>query len=159
PIEYRVIKSDGRIAHLWGHGDASRDETGQLVQVTGTVVDITQRILAETALRQGEDRFRTLIDKSADAISLVDSRARFRYVSPVCTAILGYQSDEIAGRSARELIHPEDQEPNERLFLRLANSPGLALSSQFRVRHRDRSWRWVDVTGTNHLTNPILEAI
>ena len=51
PIEFRVIKEDGRIAHLFGHGEVLHDDAGRPAQVIGTVADITEHKLAAEAQR------------------------------------------------------------------------------------------------------------
>jgi PAS domain S-box-containing protein len=54
PIEYRVIKPGGEVAHLWGHGEVIRDHAGTPVLVAGTVMDIGERKRAEDERRRLE---------------------------------------------------------------------------------------------------------
>jgi PAS domain S-box-containing protein len=89
PIEYRVIKPDGQIANLWGHGEILRDQTGRPVQVIGTVTDITERKQAEGALRESEARFRQLFEHSPDAIFVEDFLGNVLDVNPAACRLHG----------------------------------------------------------------------
>lgn len=55
-VEFRVLRSDGRTAQLWGMGEIVRDESGAPVEVVGTVMDVTERRQAEAARRELEAR-------------------------------------------------------------------------------------------------------
>jgi len=76
--------------------------------------DITERKLAEAALKNNEERFRLLADNSTDLISLIQlvPEVRTDYVSPSCGRILGYKPEEFYAdpKLGLEMIHPEDRE-------------------------------------------------
>ena len=58
---------------------------------------ITERKQMQEQLRASEKRFRALIEKSSDAIVLVDTNGKLLYVSPSTTRLLGYTPDELVG--------------------------------------------------------------
>ena len=72
------------------------------MRLDGVVTDITDRKQAEEALRASEERFRTLVEKSADAMALVDSQAQIIYASPSTQRVLGFTAEEFVGRNALE---------------------------------------------------------
>ncbi|MBI3244299.1 MAG: PAS domain S-box protein [Chloroflexi bacterium] len=111
------------------------------------------------APRAGEAHYRALVEHSADAVSLVAADGAVLYTSPATTRILGYTHDEFVGQNAFELIHPDDLPPSAALFAQLTQTPGATVASQFRFRHKDGSWRWLEATASNHLAEPEVNAI
>lgn len=69
------------------------------------------------------------------------------------TDILGWSADELVGRPALELIHPDDVQVATSL-MELLDRPGSANRMRLRHRHRDGSWRWIEVTNRNRLDDP-----
>ena len=114
---------------------------------------------ADAALLASEKRFRALIEHSSDAVSVLDASGTIRYASPATTRILGYAADELVGRSAFELIHPDDPSEDADRFSQLLQHPALSVSSQVRVRHEDGSWRWVEAASANLLAEPAVQGI
>jgi len=117
--------------------------------------DVTDRQRAETellrarrAVEQSERQFRTLIENASDVITEVDRQGTIRYISPAVTSILGYKPGELEGRSAFDLIHPEDLPTAlTRMAHRFAN-PDDATPTEFRFRHRDGRWRLLQSRAT-----------
>jgi len=70
---------------------------------------LDERRRAEDALRDAESRFRALIENALDIITVIDADGTIRFQSPSVTALLGYEPDEMIGRSAFEFIHEEDR--------------------------------------------------
>jgi PAS domain S-box-containing protein len=64
---------------------------------------------------------------------------------------LGYSPDEVVGRNNFDLIHPDDVARVGEIFAPLTTTPGLTLSAELRVRHKDGSWLWMDYVVTNLL--------
>jgi len=128
-------------------------------RLLGILRDITERRQAEQALHAREQRFRALIEHSFDAIALVGQDGIFLYGTPSATRITGRSVEEYLGKSAFERIHPDDLQHVRNLFAELLSNPGQTLRSQFRLRHKDESWIWLEVTATNLLNQPAVQAI
>ncbi len=125
---------------------------GQVVSFLVLSRDISASVKAKRDLEAREERWRALIENSGDAISLVDGSGQIIYASPSTANVLGYQPDELIGRPARELVHPDDQPMTRTEHERLQRRPGRsAVIPPFRVRHRDGSWRWVEAVWSNLL--------
>ena len=80
------------------------DARGTVLGVEGIIHDITERRKAEEALRESEERFRSLIETSPDIIWEIDLQARIRYVSPTVTTIIGFTPDELIGKPITNMI-------------------------------------------------------
>ncbi len=133
-----------------------RDRTGRVSGCVGLAVDVTERREAEGALRQSEERFRALVRNSTDVIAVLDAEGITRYVSPAVERVLGYTPDERVGTSvlAAGLVHPEDEDRVRRAFDEVVAGPDAELRVQFRLRHRDGSWRYAEAVGRNLLGDP-----
>ena len=79
-------------------------------RVVLAVADVTQERRAAEELRRSQAMFRSLIEETSDLIGIVNPDGLLRYVSPSHERILGYQPEELVGRSAVEFVHPEDLE-------------------------------------------------
>jgi PAS domain S-box-containing protein len=103
--------------------------------------------------------FRSLIENSPDAISLIDTKGEILYGSASTTKLFGYQPNELVGRNCLELVHPEDRDHTS-LGLRevLAKPPG-PLQWDARVRHKDGNYSWVESTVSNLLFEAEVQAI
>ncbi len=134
--------------------------TGNLIEYEGRPaviamwVDITERKHAEEALRKSEAKFRAVVENSHDGIIFADARGIVRYASSGYEAMSGYSGDERIGKSGLELIHPEDVEMVKEKLERALRNPGIAQTSEYRVRHKNGEWRWIESTVRNLLDNP-----
>jgi len=104
-------------------------------------------------------RFRALIEQSIDAIVLLTPEGAVTYASPSIERILGYTPQEFMAINVYDVIHPGDIPSLPRTFQHLLATPGLVETHQFRSRHKDGSWRWVEAAATNLLHNPDVQAL
>ena len=114
---------------------------------------------AQAALRQSENRFRALIEKSTDVISLLAADGTVLYDSPAVTRVLGYAPAELVGQSVFKLFHPEDRTRAKQVLAQLRSSAKETLTAVFRCRHKNGAYRLVEGTGTNLLDEPGVKAV
>jgi diguanylate cyclase (GGDEF)-like protein/PAS domain S-box-containing protein len=90
--------------------------------------------------KKHEELFQIVTENAADMIALVDMKGRRLYNSPAYKRILGYSSAELGATSSFEQIHPEDR---MRVLegARQARETGIGKRMEYRVRHKDGSWR------------------
>ena len=100
-----------------------------------------------------------MVQNSSDLITLVGADGTMLYASPAIERLLGYAPEERVGRSVFDLVHPDDADRARGLFAEGLRSPGVPLKAEVRQRHRDGSWRHVEVTGTNLLGEPSAGAV
>jgi PAS domain S-box-containing protein len=120
---------------------------------------LAQREQAEQKLRESEERFRTLVRNSTDVIATITADGTVTYESDSVERVLGYKAEEMIGTSNFDLIHPDDQARAQGMFAELLSVPGGTLLSKIRARHRDGSWRYLEITGTNLLHHPGIASI
>lgn len=158
-LEYRVIDANSKkVRWVRANGTLLTDEHGKQYRTLGTIMDITEKKLADDLLIESEQRFRSLIENSNDAITLTDSKGKFLYASPSVTRILGYKEAEILAINNYELFHPDDTKALEEAATVLGE-PGKTMSVIVRVKHKNGMWRWVESTFTNLLHISYIGAI
>ena len=114
---------------------------------------------AEETVHHNEKRFRALIENGRDNISLLAVDGTLLWESPAAVRSLGYAQDEFLGHNIFELMHPDDRKWISELYTQLLQEPGSRQDGDFRLRHRDGSWRWIEATVTNMLNEPGVNAI
>jgi PAS domain S-box-containing protein len=110
-IDHRLRFPDGRIKHVHQQGETFADTQGRLIRSIGTVQDITERTLAETALRESEAKYRTLVDLLPYGVQENDLIGRVRFANPALERFQGYPSGGLVGRHIQDLL-ADDQERN-----------------------------------------------
>ncbi|HSD88460.1 MAG TPA: PAS domain S-box protein [Kofleriaceae bacterium] len=105
-----------------------------------------------TGVEAAQQRFRRLVEHSADGISLLNESNVVEYVSPGGLRILGNDLDDVMGRSPEMRVHPEDRASWQK------PEPGETCAHVARVAHRDGTWRWIESTTTNLTKDPAVRA-
>jgi two-component system, cell cycle sensor histidine kinase and response regulator CckA len=113
----------------------------------------------QDALRRSEQRFRKLVEHSSGVITLLDAAGRIVYSTQSIRSTLGYTEGERVGSLVFELIHPDDRPRVEELFRKVTAESGVVAHTDLRVRHKDGTWRDLEVTAVNHLDDPVVRAI
>ena len=126
---------------------------------TGIVRDITDRKRAEEVLRQSEEHLRALIENAADIITVLNSDGTRQYVSPSVERSTGYTPEELIGKSPFEMVHPDDLSDLRELFITGSRQPDFMVTREFRLRHKDGSWRIHEATAHNLLHDPAVRGI
>ena len=108
--EYRIIRPDGTIRWVWDRGFPIRDESGRIVRLAGIAEDITERKRAEQALREGEERFRTLADATPVLIWGSDTDKRCNYFNKQWLDFTGRTIEQEMGDGWTQSVHPDDLE-------------------------------------------------
>jgi PAS domain S-box-containing protein len=156
PKTLRFVRRDGTQVWTYTHTSPILDEDGRVAGVDGIAYDITQRVVAERAVRDSERRFRSLVQNATDLVCLIGPEGTFEYVSPSVTGILGHPVTAVLGQAARTLGHPDDMDALAETMT--AIPPGAETTAEFRVRHAGGGWRWLESVIANRVEGPAVGA-
>lgn len=110
-------------------------------------------------LEQSEQRFRSLIENTVDVITVLDADGTIVYESPSIQRLTGYAPEDLVGRNAFDLIHPDDVERIREAFDAVLEQPGTTLRIEFRALHKRGGWRLLEGIGKNLLHNPAVRGV
>ncbi|HEY0874174.1 MAG TPA: ATP-binding protein [Vicinamibacterales bacterium] len=118
-----------------------------------------ERAAFRQTLRDGEIRFRALVENSYDAITLLDESGRIIYDSRSIIRVTGFTPEERLGWTLNEVVHPDDLALTTERFEYCLEHPDEILRVEYRFRHKDGSSRWGEGVGVNRLADPAVQAI
>jgi PAS domain S-box-containing protein len=103
-LEYRIVASEEEVRWVWSRTFPVHNAHGQAYRVVGLAEDITERKLAQEALRESEARYRTLAEASPDAIFIVDREFKTSYVNSAGAALCQKSAADVIGQRQPELL-------------------------------------------------------
>jgi len=148
-LEVRILGKDG--AEIWVEVMINHVlSDGKPVRMHGVARNITQRKTTETALRESERRYKSIVENSNDLIMLTTPEGKIVYASPASREINGYEPEEVVAENPW-VIHPEDTERMRTLFL-LARQGETRSGVEYRILTKTGETKWV-----SHSWSPILD--
>ncbi len=133
------------------------DEQGLVL--TELTKENQERLFWHEVLQYREQRFRKMIEHSSDMIVLVDAEGKILYESSAALRIIGYTSEELVGKSAFDLIYPDEREKIKEFFEKLVRTPGISPVQRMRVQHKNGHWIYVEAICNNLLHDDTIGAI
>lgn len=130
PVRSRLQSQDKSIGHLL------------------TLRDVTGQLRAEKALRNSEERFKSLSENAPIIIFTLDKQGIVTYVNQAWERILGHECHDSIGMPFQEIIVPDAKQAHESIFTQLLNGQKSVAEVKFHVRHRDGSRRLFNATAT-----------
>jgi diguanylate cyclase (GGDEF)-like protein/PAS domain S-box-containing protein len=110
-------------------------------------------------LRTSEQRFRSLVQNSADVQMVVTPDGTISYESNAVERVLGFEADSRTGQSLLAMTYRDDRARVGELLTDVARTPDGLVSGEVRMRHADSSWRWVEMLARNLLADPAVAGI
>jgi PAS domain S-box-containing protein len=144
--EYRFKKSDGTYAEVYDRAYLLRDNAGKAIRMIGAMLDITERKLAEKKLRESEERFRSIFDKSPVGSVIVGLDKKFVKCNTAFCTFLGYTHDELIGKAISDITYPEDKELGMLEMKLLIQGEIESSTFQKRYLHKNGSIIWGEIT-------------
>jgi PAS domain S-box-containing protein len=122
------------------------DEYGQPIGMLGTLRDITNQKKRENILKESEEKYRLITEKSSDLIIIFNNKFQIEYINKIALSqILGYNGNEIIGRVGTDFIHPDDIDKVLKRFNKRFEI--LEGKIEARLKHKNGNYLWVECSG------------
>lgn len=141
-LDYRIVLPDGTERLVSEQVEVSG------ISVTGTVQDITERTLAEVALRESEARFRSMFEAAAIGIGLDNFHGHILESNAALQQMLGYSREELSQMTFADLSHPDDRAAEAQQLQAMAMGQLDAYQLEKRQLHKDGRVLWVRLTNS-----------
>jgi PAS domain S-box-containing protein len=140
-IEHRVRRADGEERIVQEHAEVFFDESGNTLRMVGAVQDITERKRAEEALRESEERFRSLADSMPQLVWTALQDGTVDYYNSRAQEYWGIKQVMATVWEWAPVLHPEDLQATVSAWQH-ALGTGEIYQAEHRVRMVDGSYRW-----------------
>ncbi len=141
---FRGLKKNGQIFHAEVYG-ATSVYKGEPAGA-GTILDITERKLAEKALAESEGKYRRIVETANEGVCMADADYLFTYVNQKMADMLGYLPEEIIGKPLGHFLFSEDMVNHQEK--RSHRIEGLNETYERRFRRSDGGECWAKVSAT-----------
>jgi PAS domain S-box-containing protein len=142
--EFRVCLPDRSVRHIHSVSHAVIDESGQLVELIGTSIDITARKHAEDALRASELNLRLVVDSIPGLVNTMTAEGENEFVSQQVLDYFGKSHEELKHWATSDFIHADDL-PRVVAAFESSIETGQPYDTEHRIRRADGVYRWFHV--------------
>ena len=150
---YRIRDATGAWRYLSLNG-ANQLENSAIGGIILSATDVTERTLVEAGYRARERWAHALVQGGSDLVLVTDRAGVLTYASPAVSRILGYEPEEVIGRSPADVLDPDDVDEATRVVALAGSGSDGGQSHEFRVRHRNGSWRILNAVMTDMHDDP-----
>jgi len=140
-LDYRIVHPGGAVRYIHSIGHPVFSPSGDLIEYTGTVIDITERKRAEEELRRSEMELRQMLDFTPQLVAVFGPNREQLHMNRIGLDYLGISLDEWRQGSFAAEVHPDDSEWLK-THVGHASSSGAAHQLEMRLRNADGSYRW-----------------
>ena len=113
--EVRIILPDGTVK--WFQNNiVPIFQDDKIVKISGVNIDITERKISDIALKESEEKSRSIMENSADAIFVADQKGQYIYTNKEVSAMLGYTSEEMKRKTIADITNPNKHEEIYAIF-------------------------------------------
>ncbi|MEI7676817.1 MAG: PAS domain S-box protein, partial [Bacteroidales bacterium] len=133
--------------------------SGELSGGVGIIEDITERKLAEQEIQQIVHHYKAIIENAPDGIVLINAEGKFMDVSPSARRIFGFEETDVFDILPNDFTHPDDLPMVLFNLDKLTKDPSFVPTLEYRFRHRNGDWLWIESTFSNAFADPAVGAI
>jgi formate hydrogenlyase transcriptional activator len=139
--DYRIVHPDDSVRDIHVVSHPVLSTSGHLVELVGTVIDVTERKRAEEELRRSEMELRQILDLTPQMLAVLGPRRERLYANRATLVYLGVSLDDWRQGTIDSNVHPDDIE-RRKTYADRALLDGLAYELEVRLRNCDGSYRW-----------------
>jgi PAS domain S-box-containing protein len=143
--KHRIIRRDGQVRDIIVHIRTDRDAQGRATKTHGANQDITEQNRALDALRESEERYRTLIDQLPDYV-IVHRDGILLYVNPAAASRFGYTADMLIGKPILSFVAPGYHDTVRQAVIRRMAGDNVS-AYEMKIRQLDGTFRTVLTNG------------
>ncbi len=158
-FEERIVRPNGTERHLRSWGAVLLGEDGNPIKMHGACLDITDSKRVLETLSWSEQRFKSLVANISDVITLLDIQGKILYQSASVKNVLGYDEEELVGKSVWEFVHPDDLEHVADIFKESVRVEGYSVLIEFRFKSKYGHYIQMEAQGNNQLANPAIKGV
>jgi len=144
-IEYRIRGADGNYRYFQGRAVPILNEDGSIREWVGTCTDIHDRKQAEDAIKQSEERYRSLIAATSQIVWTADAEGRCPYL-PSWGAYTGQTEAQMVGYGWLDAIHSDDRERTNQAWMEAVQTKSL-YEIEYQLRSADGNYRYFQIRG------------
>lgn len=144
--EGRIRITKGKEIFWFNYALTDRGRAGDKKEVLISLYDISEQVQFSRELQRSERIFRAIAVNSADIIGLHGPLGHLKYVSPAAETLLGYTQEELLGRQAFNLVHPDDRQRIRSLVVGVKDVPHVNRFVQIRVKSKQDEYLWMEIT-------------
>jgi PAS domain S-box-containing protein len=105
-LSYRLLTGQKKERWVWEQGVGVWENGAWHLE--GFIWDITEHKQAEKALREKDEKLRLIMEHTTSLVAILDASGLYEYISPSHQALLGFNPEDLLGRSGFDNIHPDD---------------------------------------------------
>jgi diguanylate cyclase (GGDEF)-like protein/PAS domain S-box-containing protein len=109
--------------------------------------------------QETEERFRSLVTNSSDAIFVTERDTTIKYATPSVESVLGYPADALNDRRLSDLVHPDDLSPMLSLVGTCAGQSGRSGRGEWRICDHEGTWHFTETVVANLLDDPHVQSL
>lgn len=145
-------------------GKSTDDEIGLLTEAFNRMLDKIEQQTTDLKkhtedIQAREQRFKILIENNNDVMTMTDKNLNVFYQSPQGESVTGFTEAERSKLSPQDVLHPDDIRMLADVYPKLMNEPEQAIPFQYRFRHKQGHYIWLEGTLKNLLNDPYIHAI
>ena len=144
--EVAVAALPGGPRHIWAKAVALRDVAGRIVGGIETIRDVTDRHLADMALRESEENFRRIVETANEGVWVVDADQKTTFVNRRMATMLGYTPEEMAGRDIEPFVADDSLQAMRRQLGKLRQGQSNVFEHRLRTRSGEDLWALVSAS-------------